>query len=91
MDCTYLTTATGKGEGIGGMVEWQCHIQMLFKEFSLLDDNDWSECPKDTNAVERKNRDSKMTNTASLRSLLIALYKSDKSCAYHTHSERHAY
>lgn len=48
---------------------------MLCKEFSLLDDNDQSECPKDTNAVETKNRDSKMTNT------VIALYKSDKSCA----------
>ena len=66
-------------------VEWwtrQYHVQMLCKEFSPLNDDDWRDCPKDTNAVERKNRDSKMTNTASLRSLLIALYKSDKSCAY---------
>lgn len=55
---------------------------MLCKEFSLPDVNDWSECPKDTNAVERKNRDSKMINTASLRSWLIVLYESDKSCAY---------
>ena len=55
---------------------------MLCKEFSLLNDDDWRDCPKDTNAVERKNRASKMTNTASLRSLLIALYKSDKSCAF---------
>ena len=52
------------------------------KEFSPLDDMDWSQCPKDTNAVERKNRDSKMTNTLSLRSLMIALYKNDKSCAH---------
>ena len=37
---------------------------------------------KDTNAVERKNRDSKMINTASLRSWLIVLYESDESCAY---------
>ena len=58
------------------------YIQMLCKEFSLLNDDDWRDCSKDTNAVERKNRDSKMTNTASLRSLQIALYKSDKSCAY---------
>ena len=66
-------------------MEWwtrQCHLQMLCKEFSLPDVNDWSECPKDTNAVERKNRDSKMINTASLRSWLIVLYESDKSCAY---------
>lgn len=55
---------------------------MLCKEFSPLDDMDWIQCPKDTNAVERKNRDSKMTNTASLRSLMIALYKNDKSCAH---------
>ena len=55
---------------------------MLCKEFSLQNDDEWRDCPKDTYAEERKNRDSKMTNTASFRSLLIALYKSDKSCAY---------
>ena len=65
-------------------VEWwtrHCHLQMLRKEFSPLDDDAWYQCPKDTNAVERKNRDSKMTNTSSLRSLMTALYKNDKSCA----------
>ena len=38
-------------------VEWwtrRCHLQMLCKEVSPLDDMDWSPCPKDTNAVERK-------------------------------------
>ena len=40
-------------------VEWytrRCHLQMLCKEFSPLDDMDWSQCPKDTNAVEKKQR-----------------------------------
>ena len=40
-------------------VEWwtrRCHLQMLCKEFSPLDDIDWSQCSKDTNAVEKKQR-----------------------------------
>ena len=44
----------------------------------------WEKCPRDTNAVERKNRDCKDTTPNSLRSAMINLYKLDKSeCAKH--------
>ena len=34
------------------------HLAMLHKDFSKMDDIVWQKCPRDTNAVERKNRDS---------------------------------
>ena len=60
------------------------HLQMLHKDFSLMDVEAWERCPGDTNAVERKNRDSKESTPSPLRSALINLYKLDKSvCAKH--------
>ena len=47
-----------------------------------MDDIVWEKCPQDTNAVERKNRDSKVSTPNPLRSAMIYLHKLDKSeCA----------
>ena len=44
----------------------------------------YGKCPRDTYAVERKNRDSKDSTPNPLRSAMINLYKLDKSeCAKH--------
>ena len=60
------------------------HLEMLHKDYSEMDDIVWEKCPKDTNAVERKNRDSKGSTPNSLRSAIINLYRLDKSeCAKH--------
>ena len=57
---------------------------MLHKNYSEMDDIVWEKCSRDTNAVERKNRDCKDTTPNSLRSAMINLYKLDKSeCAKH--------
>ena len=42
-------------------------------------DDVWSRCPEDTNAVERKNRDSKDAHPVTIRQTIITLYKLDKS------------
>ena len=60
------------------------HLEMLHKDYSEMDDIVWEKCPRDTNAVERKNRDSKDSTPNPLRSAMINLYKLDKSeCAKH--------
>ena len=60
------------------------HLKMLHKDYSDMDGIVWEKCPSDTNAVERKNRDSKDSTPNSLRSAIINLYKLDKSeCAKH--------
>ena len=55
------------------------HLRMLHKDFSLMADDIWSRCPDDTNAVERKNRDSKDAHPVTIHQAIINLYKLDKS------------
>ena len=68
-------------------VEWwmrPCHLSMLHKDFSSMDEITWTQCPNNTNAVERKNFDSKESTVQSLRNAMINLYKLDKAvCAKH--------
>ena len=56
---------------------------MLHKDFSSMD-NVWDRCPADTNAVERKNQESKDKIPQQLQSAMINLYKADKyMCTKH--------
>ena len=60
------------------------HLQMLHKDFSLMDNDIWDRFPADTNAVERKNQDSKDKIPQQLQSAMINLYKADKyMCTKH--------
>ena len=60
------------------------HLQMLHKDFSSMDNDVWDHCPADTNAVERKNQDSKDKIPQQLQSAMINLYKADKyMCTKH--------
>ena len=60
------------------------HLQMLHKDFSLMDDDIWDRCPADTNAVEWKNQDSKDKIPQQLQTAMINLYKADKyMCTEH--------
>lgn len=68
-------------------VEWWMrprHLSMLHKDFSSMDEITWTQCPSNTNAVERKNLDSKKSTVQSLRNAMINLYKLDKAvCTKH--------
>ena len=55
------------------------HLRMLHKDFSFMADDVWSRCPEDTNAVERKNRDSKDAHLVMIGQVIINPYKLDKS------------
>ena len=58
------------------------HLRMLHQEFSEMEIDDWIRCPSDTNAVERKNQDSKDSVPLSIQQAMINRYKSDKfACA----------
>ena len=65
-------------------VEWWIrpqHLKMLHEDYTDMDFETWAKCPT-TNAVERKNYDSKASVPLSLRNGLIMLYKIDKAtCA----------
>jgi len=57
---------------------------MLHKGFSLMDGSVWDCCTADTNAVERKNQDSKDKAPQQLQSAMINLHKADKyMCTKH--------
>lgn len=57
---------------------------MFHQDFTDMDYDTWIRCPTSTNAVERKNYDSKSSVPQSLNSVLIYLYKIDKTtCAKH--------
>lgn len=56
------------------------HLRMLSKDYSEMDDSVWDRCPSDTNAVERKNKDSKEQQPQQLQNAMINLYKLDKAC-----------
>ena len=62
------------------------HLQMLHKDFSLVSDEIWKKCPDNTNAVERKNRDSKQSVALPIHHAFINLYKLDRAyCATYKH------
>ena len=49
-----------------------------------MDGSVWDHCPADTNAVDRKNQDSKDKAPQQLQSAMIHLYKADKyMCTKH--------
>ena len=54
------------------------HIQMLHQEFSEMQIDSWLHCPSDTNAVERKNRESKDSTPFPIQQAMINRYKADK-------------
>ena len=60
---------------------WTClpHLRMLCPCFSYMDSSTWKMAPPTTNAVERKNLDSKTSCVLDLKSALIRIYKLDKS------------
>ena len=67
--------------------EWwmrEQHLRMLSKNYSEMDQSIWEQCPADTNAVERKNKDSKETQPQPLQTAMVNLYKLDKAiCSKH--------
>ena len=68
-------------------VEWWMrsqHLKLLHKDYSEMDESVWKRCPSDTNAVERKNLDSKESLPQQLQIAMTNLYKYDKAaCAKH--------
>ena len=73
-------------------VEWWMnprHLSLLHKDYSVMEESVWDRCPSDTNAVERKNFDSKDSLPQPLQSAMINLYKYDKAaCAKHMAARR---
>ena len=62
----------------------QQHLKMLSPAFATMPQDIWKNCPSNTNAVERKNADSKEKHPVALNIAMITLYKQDKSiCAKH--------
>ena len=71
--CNWQRASTG--------AEWWLrpkHIQMLHQEFSEMQMDSWLRCPSDTNAVERKNRESKDSTPLPIQQAMINRYKADK-------------
>ena len=66
-------------------VEWWMrpqHLKLLHKDYAEMDETIWNRCPSDTNAVERKNLDSKESLPQQLQIAMTNLYKYDKAaCA----------
>ena len=66
-------------------VEWWMrpqHLKLLHKDYAEMDESIWERCPSDTNAVERKNLDSKESLPQQLQVAMTNLYKYDKTaCA----------
>lgn len=66
-------------------VEWWMrpqHLKLLHKDYAEMDESIWNRCPSDTNAVERKNLDSKESLPQQLQIAMTNLYKYDKAaCA----------
>ena len=59
-------------------VEWWMrpqHLKLLHKDYAEMDESIWERCPSDTNAVERKNLDSKESLPQQLQIAMINLYK----------------
>jgi hypothetical protein len=55
---------------------------MLHQEFSEMQMDSWLRCPSDTNAVERKNRESKDSTPLPIQQAMINRYKAEKfTCA----------
>ena len=69
-------------------VEWWMrpqHLKLLHKDYTEMNASIWECCPSDTNAVERKNLDSKEALPQQLQIAMINLYKYDKAaCAKST-------
>ena len=62
----------------------QQHLRMLSPAFTTMPQDIWKNCPSNTNAVERKNADSKEKHPVALNIAMITLYKQDRSvCAKH--------
>ena len=60
------------------------HLNLLHKTYSDMTETNWDQCPSDTNAVERKNLESKELTPQPLQAGMINLYKTDKAmCARH--------
>lgn len=67
------------------------HLHMLHKNHSDMADDVWDRCPSNTNAVERKNLDSKELLPQQLQTAMVNLYKYDKAaCAKHIAAEHNA-
>ena len=66
-------------------VEWWMrpqHHKLLHEDYTEMDESIWKRCPSDTNAVERKNLDSKESLPQQLRIAMTNLYRYDKTaCA----------
>ena len=59
-------------------VEWwmrPTHLKLLHKDYSMMNDDIWKQCPSDTNAVERKNLDSKESLPQAIQAALINMTK----------------
>lgn len=59
-------------------VEWWInprHLNLLHKDYSEMPESVWERCPSDTNAVERKNLDSKDSLPQPIQTAVINLYK----------------
>ena len=63
-------------------VQWwtrPSHLKMLNKCFSDMPANRWDKCPATTNAVERKNKDSKGSLRIDLKEALVRVYRIDNA------------
>ena len=55
------------------------HLRMLCIPFSDMAKSTWDRCPTSTNAVERKNQDSKQSQPVEMKTAFVKVYRMDKT------------
>ena len=84
-DANFIDSETN-WSGAKKWVEWWMrpnHLKRYCTETSKSEEV-WEQCPSDTNAIERKNLDSKESLPQCIQAALINMYKFDKAaCAKH--------
>ena len=84
LTATHIATVTenSKWEGAVHWVNWwirPAHLSMLSQAFTKMSEEVWKNAPSTTNAVERKNLDSKQNHPVHFKEAMITAYKLDKS------------
>ena len=83
-DAQFIDSNTNWASATKWMEWWMRpqHLKLLHKDYAEMDESVWERCPSDTNAMERKNLDSKEFLPQQLQVAMTNLYKYDKAaCA----------
>ena len=84
LSAVHIATVTenSKWEGALHWVNWwirPAHLRMLSQAFTDMPEAVWASVPSSTNAVERKNLDSKQNHPVHFKAAMVRAYKLDKS------------